>query len=95
VNELVNNAAKHGGMNNVVRLRREVDQCTLEVEDDGPGFPPAFDPEVHSHQGLDLVMTLARWDLQGSITFGNRPVGGGRVVVRFEGGETPGDEDMG
>lgn len=55
----------------------------LEVCDDGPGFPPNFDPGRAANTGLDLIENLSRWDLGGKALFENRPEGGGRVVISF------------
>ncbi|HEX9107248.1 MAG TPA: ATP-binding protein, partial [Longimicrobiales bacterium] len=82
-NELVANAVKHGRGDIEVRLDVEDGVARLAVEDDGPGFPPGFDPVTAAHTGLDLVLMLARWDMQGSAEFGAAPGGGGRATVRF------------
>ncbi len=86
-NELVSNALKHGASTVRVSLRGEDPQATLEVEDDGPGLPPNFQPETAAHTGLELVLRLARWDLGGSICFANNPQGGACVSVRFRAAE--------
>ncbi len=83
LNELLSNASKHGAQRAWVTLRRTGDACQLEVSDDGPGFPPDFNPERDAHQGLDLVTTLAERDLQGRISFGNTPAAGGCVQIHF------------
>jgi len=83
LNELVSNAAKHGARAVEIRFRTVGARCRLEVVDDGPGFPAGFSPETHAHTGLELVKALAQWDLQGRIAIGNRPQGGGCVVLEF------------
>jgi two-component sensor histidine kinase len=91
VNELISNAMKYGRGDIEVELRVEdsrpefVSQSpqtlVLSVCDDGPGFPPDFDPVSAANTGLELVDNLSRWDLGGSARFENRPAGGAKVVV--------------
>ena len=82
LNETVSNAGKHGGRNVMITLRRETDVLHLEIADDGPGFPPDFQPERDANQGVGLIISLAQRDLQGSIAFENGETGG-TVRVRF------------
>ena len=91
-NELLTNALKHSpvsrlsaGAEVVLRLYRQEGRITLEVQDFGPGFPPDFNPDVSANIGLELVTTLVRSDLHGSITFGRvSEAGGGLVRIVFE-----------
>jgi PAS domain S-box-containing protein len=94
VNELVSNATKHGNGNVTLRLsreearpaeseRRKWARARLVVTDDGPGFPPDFDPAEAAATGLELVASLAQWDLQGRVEYTNRPGGGAQVIVTF------------
>lgn len=83
VNEMISNAVKHGHGEIGVNLRASNGNAVLEVLDDGAGFPPDFDPEKASNTGLDLIMSLSRWDLGGSVEFTNRAVGGARIAVTF------------
>jgi two-component sensor histidine kinase len=93
VNELVSNAIKHGAGTVAIRLRivdrpREADApagqlVRLEVCDDGPGFPPNFDPKQSANTGLELIESMGRWDLGGELLYENPPGGGARVVVTF------------
>lgn len=53
----------------------------LTVCDDGPGFPPDFDPDSSANTGLDLVDNLSRWDLGGKACYENRPEGGAKITV--------------
>lgn len=82
-NELVSNATKHGrgdiGLSFVVIEK----QGRLEVWDDGPGFPDGFDPKTSANTGIELVESLARWDLRGDVEYRNRPEGGASVLVKF------------
>jgi two-component sensor histidine kinase len=83
VNELVSNAMKHGHGEISLRLTGDEKSAVLEVMDHGPGFPQGFDPRTAANTGLELIESLARWDLQGSTEYGNLPEGGARVTVRF------------
>ena len=83
LNELVTNALKHGSQGAEVCFRVEGEGATLEVSDDGPGFPADFDPMLAANMGLELVESLIRTDLKGFSRYENRPQGGGRVLVSF------------
>jgi two-component sensor histidine kinase len=82
-NELVRNAVKHGKGDVVLTLRKEANTVTLEVCDDGCGFPIGFDPETGAHTGLDLVENIARCDLAAATLYQNKAEGGARVSVAF------------
>jgi PAS domain S-box-containing protein len=88
LNELLTNAAKHGGdgrgQNTVrVALTREADAFVLSVADDGPGFDLAA---VRSRaSGLRLVEGLAR-QIRGHFEVVRAPAT--RCVLRFHGGES-------
>jgi PAS domain S-box-containing protein len=83
INELVNNAVKHGGQEVELRLAVAEQEVTLEVCDDGPGFTEAFSVSTAAHFGLELVESVGRIDLGGETTYQNRPGGGACVSVRF------------
>ena len=83
VQELVSNAVKHGRGEIDLQFRVANGFAVIAVTDDGPGFPPDFDPRSASNTGLDLIDSLGRWDLQGRVAFENRPEGGGRAFVSF------------
>jgi CHASE1-domain containing sensor protein len=92
VNELVSNGMKHGNREVSVTFRTEMGvqkdaglrmTGVLEVCDDGPGFPPGFDPGTASNTGLELVESLSRWDLGGEPSYGTSDSGGARAIVRF------------
>lgn len=83
VNELVNNAVKHGTGDIEVYLTSTDGTGQLLVRDHGPGFPADFDPRRSANTGLELTHSLATWDLRGEITFTNHPEGGAQVIVTF------------
>lgn len=83
VNELLSNSVKHGGRQIALTLTREQNGARLEICDDGPGFPPGFDAKTAANTGLELVESVGRWDLRGTIAYQNRPEGGACVVVTF------------
>jgi PAS domain S-box-containing protein len=83
VNELVSNATKHGQGEICVSFHAEDGRATLTVEDDGPGFPPDFHPSSSGNTGMELIESLARWDLRGDTRYENLPGGGARVTVTF------------
>ena len=83
-----NNNAEPARQNGAERRHNVVDNpvaaiLRLVVEDDGPGFPPDFDPQKAAHTGLDLVSNLSRLDLGGSVAYANNPQGGACVTVTF------------
>ena len=81
VQELYSNAIKHGQGNVFVALAVTEGQATLQVDDNGAGFPPGFDPQAAANIGLELVLNLVRTDLSGTIAFGCCDSSGGRVTV--------------
>jgi sigma-B regulation protein RsbU (phosphoserine phosphatase) len=81
--ELISNAVKHGRSDIGVRFQVSGGEACLEVSDDGPGFPPGFDPATATNTGLDLIDSVCRWDLGGQVEFRNRPTGGAVVHVTF------------
>lgn len=82
-NELISNAVKHGTGDIELTLRQEAEKILLAVCDDGPGFPEGFDPLVAAHTGLELIESIARYDLQGETAYRNRPQGGACVQITF------------
>ncbi|HEV2471021.1 MAG TPA: ATP-binding protein, partial [Chthonomonadales bacterium] len=83
VNELVSNAVKHGNGEIEVSLTVENDRARLAVRDEGPGFGQKFDPEKSRHTGMELIESVSRHDLLGTVTYESLPEGGARVVVDF------------
>lgn len=98
VQELIANADKHSRNHKGadgqkeqaidVRLPRQGEKVVVVVQDSGPGFPPDFNPIKNANIGLELVLTLVRHDLDGSVAFSNRAdqnehAHGGRVEIVF------------
>ncbi len=84
LNELVSNACKHGrskgGCPRIdVALRGGRGRVSLEIRDDGRGFPEGFDPEKASGLGFMVARALAR-RRKGGIACSNDPATGGAVV---------------
>ena len=99
VSELISNAIKHGTGLIEITLRvvpapealsesAPNTHICLEVCDDGAGFPADFDPKKAANTGLELIESVGKWDLRGSVKFLNRAEGGARVVVVFPQEET-------
>lgn len=82
-NELVANAQKHGRSETLVMLTVSENTARLQVEDDGPGFPPDFNPLTSANTGIELIENMVQWDLLGKTSYDCRPGGGGRVIVSF------------
>lgn len=82
-NELVTNAVKHSRGSVNIQFAVEDGRAMLSVTDDGDGFSPSFDAAASQGHGLGLIQTVARWDLQGKLSFGNVSGGGGNVTVTF------------
>jgi len=73
LNELVQNAVEHGFRerergNLEVRVRRDDNQVSIEVSNDGEPVPPGFDPKESRSLGLQIVDSLAQNDLGGRFT---------------------------
>jgi PAS domain S-box-containing protein len=83
LNELISNAAKHGEGVIGVRITNGDGMAHLEVTDEGPGFPPDFNPLTAANTGLDLLTSLVEWDLRGTMRYANNPNGGACVEVAF------------
>ena len=86
INELVQNAVEHAfdGRSDgkiVVRLAERDDSLAIEIEDDGEGLPPDFDPGAQGGLGLQIVRTLVREDLKGEFELRNGA--GVKAVVSF------------
>jgi two-component sensor histidine kinase len=86
LNEVLQNAVGHaygpGDDGEVVvsahRFRR---QLHVTVADDGLGLPDGFDLDRSERLGLQIVRTLARGELRGTIELRHRVEGGTEVVL--------------
>ncbi len=83
LNELITNALKYGKGDIDVSFSVRGEGALLVVEDQGPGFAPGFMQCKDANTGLELVANICRYDLEGTVAFGNRPEGGARVEVSF------------
>ena len=77
--ELVTNALKYGAGRVLVKATVRDGGLTMTVEDEGGGFPEAFDPAMSGSLGMRLVSALARTPQAISV---DRSVGHGRIVVQ-------------
>ena len=82
-NELISNALKHGRGAIEVTLTVQGESARFSVSDDGAGFPADFDPQRSANTGLELIESIGKWDLRGSIRYANRPEGGAEVALTF------------
>ncbi|MGG5811584.1 sensor histidine kinase [Falsiroseomonas sp. CW058] len=76
--ELVTNALKHGAGCITLRLAHDAEQAELVVQDEGPGFPPGFDPARSQGLGMRVALAMAR-QLRGTLRVAEGP--GGRVTA--------------
>jgi two-component sensor histidine kinase len=89
--ELVHNALEHGLADREsglveVAMRRVPGELVLTVRDDGVGLPAGFEIETGANLGLEIVRTVVRDDLRGTLGFsGGR---GTTVTVRVPIAET-------
>jgi two-component sensor histidine kinase len=87
LNEFVTNAVRHGFADGagrlVVRVGTDGERAILEVEDNGRGLPPDFDPLRGRGLGLQIARTLVEVDLRGDLEIGPAAGGGTLVRVRF------------
>lgn len=83
INELVNNAVKHGTGEITLVLKIVEEQARLEICDHGPGFPSDFNAGAKAHTGLELVEELGHWDLEGQTSYTTLLEGGACVRVTF------------
>lgn len=95
VSELIANSVKHGAGIITVALRCnpliETTSLTLTVQDQGKGFPPDFNPKRAANIGLELITSLAEFDLRGKLHYSNVPSGGACVQVVFPVPPLPGE----
>jgi two-component sensor histidine kinase len=84
VNELVTNAAKHGGGNITVSIEpTDGGGTALCVSDEGDGVPEDFEPQAGTGLGMRVVGTLVK-QLAGRLSVARGPGGkGARFAVQF------------
>jgi signal transduction histidine kinase len=84
VDDLVDNALRHGGASVTISAQQENGSLSLEVRDSGSGFPPELlggaasaktDGDGRPGLGLALVEAIARAH-GGALVLANHPVGG-------------------
>ena len=80
-NELVSNALKHGKGNVEVALIVTDETAVLTVSDEGPGFPPDFQPAIAANTGMEIIDHLSRWDLGAEVQYNNRARGGAAIRI--------------
>ena len=85
VAELLQNAYEHGlqadGGQITLAAERRGRRLRVSVIDDGAGLPPGFDPESHARLGLQIVQTLVRDDLKGSLSWEPGAQGRGTIAT--------------
>ena len=94
VNELIQNAMKHGQRPDVrgsisLRVAKSDGAVSVEVKDDGPGLQEGFDPDRDAHLGLTIVRTLVRDDLKGEFLIGSENGTTARVTFPLPEGHHP------
>jgi two-component sensor histidine kinase len=87
INELVSNVCKHAfndeGENQLqLELHKTNGTLRLRVSDNGPGFPENFDPENIDSIGFDILTSLVKYELGGSIDISNDTMT--TVEIQFE-----------
>jgi two-component system sensor histidine kinase PrrB len=98
IDNLIENAIRHGGARVTVGLERDHGTLLLNVADDGPGVPaaerePIFERFTRGAQagsspgsGLGLALVAQQAHLQGGdVTVGDSPAGGALFTVRLPG----------
>ena len=83
ISELLSNAARHSRTEVTLTLSVAEGVAHLEVTDDGPGFPPAFDWRTAARTGMALIDSSGRFELRGAVSYSNRPEGGASILVTF------------
>jgi two-component sensor histidine kinase len=75
INEAVTNAIKYAVPHTAqprihIKLHCDEAHVALSITDNGPGFPPDFDPQASGSFGLNLIIGLVR-QLRGKVSFNN------------------------
>ncbi len=98
IGNLVTNAQKYGQSKIQIQVRRDQQNCTIYVDDDGPGIPEEdraqiFDPFKRLDDsrtrstggyglGLAIVKQVAQWH-GGNVSIEQAPIGGARFVFTW------------
>lgn len=84
VNELIVNAVKYARGHIVLHIETAGAVHALSVSDDGPGFPPDFDPVASCGLGMKIIRSLVT-QIAGTLHFtaADSSRGGARVTVSF------------
>ena len=98
IDNLIENAIRHGGARVTVGLERDHDTLLLNVADDGPGVPAAERERIFERftrgaqagaspgSGLGLALVAQQAQLQGGdVIVGDSPAGGALFTVRLPG----------
>jgi signal transduction protein with GAF and PtsI domain len=90
VNELIQNAVEHAFIGRergtiVVKLTQDQKHLSVEVTDDGVGFPADFGAVPARSLGLQIVETLVEGDLKGEFLLSNER--GTRALIRIPRGQ--------
>jgi two-component sensor histidine kinase len=96
INELLQNAVEHGFTERNagqvwLTLQDEGDSVVVRVRDDGSGLPDDFRIETSDSLGLQIVQTLVKEDLKGTIEMRNGE--GAEAIVTFPKAIFGGEED--
>ncbi len=81
--ELVSNALKHGAGRVRVSLRSVAEGLQVRVEDEGPGFPADFVPQLSKSLSMRLVTALAKGDPAHSVVV-DRSVPHGCIIATLK-----------
>ncbi|MEH3156930.1 MAG: histidine kinase N-terminal domain-containing protein [Gordonia paraffinivorans] len=84
--ELIQNAVEHGFSDGdegevVIDADRNTRRLVVAVRDDGVGLPEGFDLRAAERLGLQIVHTLVRIELGGTLDLSTRPEGGTQAVL--------------
>ncbi|MDQ3110295.1 MAG: sensor histidine kinase [Bacteroidota bacterium] len=88
LNELLSNCYKHAfrehtSGNIFIRFKKSVDQCVLEVEDNGVGLSGDFKMEKQESLGMTIIQSLAE-QIDGSLSMSGTSGTGTRVKISFK-----------
>jgi two-component sensor histidine kinase len=96
INELLQNALEHGFEEQSVgyvrlTLQDEGDRVVVRIRDDGSGLPDDFSIDKSPNLGLQIVRTLVKEDLKGTIEMRNGD--GAEAIITFPKAIFGGEED--